>query len=571
MSPIAPIGTSALRPKSVVTTHDGANSEKGSWMSANPPADGMFFVDQPQPAEPVVAPAPAPAPVPEPVPSAMQQPAEAGKPAGMLDVPLGTLIFRAGLLAEEQVEDALQEGMRTGKRLGEVLLERGWLHERDLGRLLAGQKGLPFIELGAVSPDPAAVQLLPEEKARFQTALPIGFEDGVPVIAVADPSNSLVIENLRRALNTEPRLVVAAYSELVRKIDHAYAALAAPAPQPAPEPQVVAQPPLETPAPAPLVSPAPVVEPVTEQPAPSAVTPMPAVLPPAEPLVPDSVEHVAPLVTEQPAAAVPEPAPSLVQPLAEQPVFEQPPVVEQPVVEPAPAEQFFAPQPEAAQPQVAAPVADALSVPAEAEAAPAPVVEPLSVAAEAEVAPPPVVEPLSVPAEPEVAAPPAVEPLSVPVEPEPASAPVVVPAAEEAPTHVPEFSQVPVPVEEPVLQEPVAQEPVPHEPVLPEAPVEEPSAEPSTDGVQAESAAHFVVLRLSDGEHLEVGTFGSPDEAQRFAQEVVRQIAATEGESAWPFFAGRFLRPETIVSVDVIAESQERWMGSQIRSRWAAQ
>ena len=37
--------------------------------------------------------------------------------------------------------------MRTGKRLGEVLIERGWLNERDLGRMLAGQKGLPFVEV----------------------------------------------------------------------------------------------------------------------------------------------------------------------------------------------------------------------------------------------------------------------------------------------------------------------------------------------------------------------------------------------------------------------------------------
>src|SRR4029450_11462448 len=91
-------------------------------MSSTEPANTL-----PDPAQPVPAPAPA---------QATAQPS-------MRDVPLGTLIFRGGLLGEEQLEDALQEGMRTGKRLGEVLLERGWLNERDLGRLLAGQKGGP--------------------------------------------------------------------------------------------------------------------------------------------------------------------------------------------------------------------------------------------------------------------------------------------------------------------------------------------------------------------------------------------------------------------------------------------
>ena len=142
----------------------------------------------------------------------------------MRDVPLGTLIFRAGLLAEEQLEDALQEGMRKGKRLGEVLLERGWLHERDLGRLLAGQKGLPFVEVRGSDAEPEALEMLPEEKARMQNALPLRFEEGQLVVAVADPSNELVIENLRRTIGFEPRLVVAPHAELIRAIGEAYAA-----------------------------------------------------------------------------------------------------------------------------------------------------------------------------------------------------------------------------------------------------------------------------------------------------------------------------------------------------------
>ena len=72
----------------------------------------------------------------------------------MREVPLGTLIFREGLLTEEQLEEALQDGMQRGKRLGEVLLERGLVSENDLGRLLAGQKGLQFVQLDSAAIDP---------------------------------------------------------------------------------------------------------------------------------------------------------------------------------------------------------------------------------------------------------------------------------------------------------------------------------------------------------------------------------------------------------------------------------
>ncbi len=149
----------------------------------------------------------------------------------MLDVPLGTLIFRAGLLGEAQLEDALQEGMRTGKRLGEVLLERGWLNERDLGQMLAGQKGLPFVDVAVSDVETEALEALDQDDARRQVALPLFYEDGQLVIAVGDPSNELVLESLRRELQTDFQLVVAPHGQLLQVIDEAYS-------RPAPAPQL---------------------------------------------------------------------------------------------------------------------------------------------------------------------------------------------------------------------------------------------------------------------------------------------------------------------------------------------
>src|SRR5262245_7770625 len=166
---------------------------------------------------------------PAPTPAPTQETAQ----PSMRDVPLGTLIFRAGLLGEEQLEDALQEGMRTGKRLGEVLLERGWLNERDLGRMLAGQKGLPFVDVAVSDVEPDALQTLNVDDARRQVALPLFYEDGELVIAVGDPSNELVLESLRREIETGFQLVVASHGQLQQVIDEAYAR---PAPEPAPAP-----------------------------------------------------------------------------------------------------------------------------------------------------------------------------------------------------------------------------------------------------------------------------------------------------------------------------------------------
>ena len=87
------------------------------------------------------------------------------------NAPLGTLIYRAGLLSKEKLEGALAEGARTGRRLGEVLLQKGWIDEKDLARLLAGQKALPFVSLRGRGFDEDVARLLPERVCRFHTAM----------------------------------------------------------------------------------------------------------------------------------------------------------------------------------------------------------------------------------------------------------------------------------------------------------------------------------------------------------------------------------------------------------------
>ena len=67
-----------------------------------------------------------------------------------------------------------------------------------------------------------------------------------------------------------------------------------------------------------------------------------------------------------------------------------------------------------------------------------------------------------------------------------------------------------------------------------------------------------MLLRLRAGEALEVGTFQSAAEASARAQEVVRRISTAEGDANWPFFADRYLRPDTIVSVDLLEEPADK-------------
>lgn len=114
--------------------------------------------------------------------------------------PLGALLAEAGLLDEAELDLALNTARNAGKRLGEVLIEYGLVTPVDVVRIVAAQRGLPFVDVASLPVDPAAAKLLPVDHARLFRSLPIGFVRGLPVVALADPSDELAIDGARAFL-----------------------------------------------------------------------------------------------------------------------------------------------------------------------------------------------------------------------------------------------------------------------------------------------------------------------------------------------------------------------------------
>jgi hypothetical protein len=114
--------------------------------------------------------------------------------------PLGALLAEAGLLAEAEIELALRTARSQGKRLGEVLTELGLVAPADVVRMVADQRGLPFLDIASLRVDPSAARLLPADHARTFRTLPIGFVRGLPVVALADPSDDEAINGARSML-----------------------------------------------------------------------------------------------------------------------------------------------------------------------------------------------------------------------------------------------------------------------------------------------------------------------------------------------------------------------------------
>ena len=114
--------------------------------------------------------------------------------------PLGALLAEAGLLDPAELEVALTKAACEGRRLGEVLIDYGLVTSADIVRAVAEQRGLPFVDVQALPVDPAAARLLPIDHARALRTLPIGFVRGLPVVALADPSDDDAMHGTRAIL-----------------------------------------------------------------------------------------------------------------------------------------------------------------------------------------------------------------------------------------------------------------------------------------------------------------------------------------------------------------------------------
>jgi len=123
---------------------------------------------------------------------------------------IADVIVELGYVDRERADAAVEESRRQGKRTGQVLLESGALSPEQLAHGLAERFGLDFVDLGTYQPDVSAMNLVSHTAARRFEAAPIGFdESGALIVAMADPSNVLAIDDMKLMTGQEIRPAVA--------------------------------------------------------------------------------------------------------------------------------------------------------------------------------------------------------------------------------------------------------------------------------------------------------------------------------------------------------------------------
>ncbi|MBI3399942.1 MAG: Flp pilus assembly complex ATPase component TadA [Acidobacteria bacterium] len=135
---------------------------------------------------------------------------------------IGECLIQAGLITEDDLQNALTEHKRTGERLGVVLVRMNLATEKQIAKALAFQLGFPYVNLAENPPDTSAVILIPKEVALKRICVAIGLEKNLLTVAMSDPLLFSLVQDLEFQTGYRIKQVVATRGDIVDAIQTGY-------------------------------------------------------------------------------------------------------------------------------------------------------------------------------------------------------------------------------------------------------------------------------------------------------------------------------------------------------------
>jgi len=128
---------------------------------------------------------------------------------------IGEVVVDLGFAERDTVENAVALARSQGRPTGLVLVEQGVLRHDQLARVVAERFGLDYVDLAIYDIDMGAVNLLSTDSAKRYQSVPVGFaEDGTLLLAMADPTNVLTIDDVAMMTGRRVRAVAASVEDL---------------------------------------------------------------------------------------------------------------------------------------------------------------------------------------------------------------------------------------------------------------------------------------------------------------------------------------------------------------------
>ena len=139
-----------------------------------------------------------------------------------MEMKLGDFLLSDKLITKEQLDQALETQKKEPGKIGSVLIRLGFVTEEDIAQALSKQFGYPSINLSKFEIDEKVVELIKPEIARKHIVMPVHRIGSILTIAMGDPSNLFVLEELRFSTNLRIQAVISPESSILETIEKYY-------------------------------------------------------------------------------------------------------------------------------------------------------------------------------------------------------------------------------------------------------------------------------------------------------------------------------------------------------------
>src|SRR6267378_3623248 len=139
-----------------------------------------------------------------------------------MSVRLGEILVKESLIAQDQLQKALEFQRANGGKLGSCLTKMGFITDDDITGVLSRQYGVPSINLKYYEIDPNVIKLIPQDTASRYQVIPLSRVGSVLTIAMTDPTNVFAMDDIKfmTGYNVEP--VVASETAVIDAIAKYY-------------------------------------------------------------------------------------------------------------------------------------------------------------------------------------------------------------------------------------------------------------------------------------------------------------------------------------------------------------
>ena len=136
----------------------------------------------------------------------------------------GDVFVQEGLITPEQLQLATEKQLEMGgdDPIARVMVEMGLITERDRVRCMGKVWGVPYIDLGSVTPTDTAISLLSPQFAKRFKSLPIEIKDNKLIVAMANPLDVFVIDELRMNTGHEIEPMIAVEEDILTSLAEKY-------------------------------------------------------------------------------------------------------------------------------------------------------------------------------------------------------------------------------------------------------------------------------------------------------------------------------------------------------------